>query len=86
MTPQLERFFQRGTCELCNGNKLNALSAAVTVEEKTITEISSYSLGELYRWVTDIKERIVDSRKRMVDVFLLDMETKIRITIFIISE
>ena len=78
MTPQLERFFQRGTCELCNGNKLNALSAAVTVEEKTITEISSYSLGELYRWVTDIKERIVDSRKRMVDVFLLDMETKIR--------
>ena len=78
MTPQLEPFFVRGTCEICHGNKLNALSAAVTVEGKTIPEISSYSLEELYQWVTDVKDEIEDSRKSMVDVFLLDMETKIR--------
>ena len=78
VTPQLEPFFERGTCELCNGNKLNARSSAVTVEGKTITEISSYSLEELYQWITKIKETIADSRKSMVEVFLLDMETKIR--------
>ncbi|WP_242943525.1 ATP-binding cassette domain-containing protein [Proteiniclasticum ruminis] len=78
VTPQLEQFFERGTCELCNGNKLNARSSAVTVEGKTITEISSYSLEELYQWITKIKETIADSRKNMVEVFLLDMETKIR--------
>ncbi|WP_313126298.1 excinuclease ABC subunit UvrA [Proteiniclasticum ruminis] len=78
VTAQLEQFFERGTCELCNGNKLNALSAGVSVEGKSITEVSGYSLEELFKWVVGIKESISDSRKDMVEVFLQDMETKIK--------
>lgn len=78
VTSNLEQFFQRGTCDQCHGSKLNSLSSAVHVDGRTIVEVSAYSLEELMEWLGTVSETIAESSRRMVDVFLLDMKTKVQ--------
>ncbi len=72
-----EEFFIFGTCHDCNGEKLGELSRNVTVEGIRIPELTILSLDELYTWVEKINAGISQSAHAYVDVYLLDLKTKI---------
>ncbi|WP_368654098.1 ATP-binding cassette domain-containing protein [Ornithinibacillus sp. 4-3] len=71
-------FFQTTTCSSCHGEKLNPVSRAVTVNKIRLPELSTYSLEQLYQWIMELKEELSDKQRAHVDVFLLDIATKLK--------
>lgn len=52
---EYESFMRITPCALCGGRRLKKESLAVTVCDKNIHEITSYSIGELYGFLQDMK-------------------------------
>lgn len=52
---EYESFMRITPCALCGGRRLKRESLAVTVCDKNIHEITSYSIGELYGFLQDMK-------------------------------
>ena len=52
---EYESFMRISPCALCGGRRLKRESLAVTVCDKNIHEITSYSIGELYGFLQDME-------------------------------
>ena len=78
MSVQLEAFFTSGVCDRCQGRKLNEQSGSLLVQGKAITELSSLSLEELMTWLAQVESALDELERSMVEVYLRDMQTKIR--------
>ena len=73
-----DTYFVSVVCPDCHGERLNALSRSVTVLDTRLPELVSVSLQELSRWLLRLKESLSDEQVILVEVYLLDLETKIR--------
>jgi len=51
---QYAEFMRQVPCDVCNGGRLNSVSLAVTVGDKSIFELSSMALREAVRFVEDL--------------------------------
>lgn len=52
---EYENFMEVNPCEECKGKRLKKTSLAVTVGEKNIAEVTDYSIGELQKYMNDLK-------------------------------
>lgn len=63
---EYESFMRITPCALCGGKRLKRESLAVTVCDKNIHEITSYSIGELYGFLQDMEltsqQKLIGSR------------------------
>lgn len=63
---EYESFMRITPCALCGGRRLKRESLAVTVCDKNIYEITSYSIGELYGFLQDMEltsqQKLIGSR------------------------
>ncbi|MDF2540906.1 MAG: transporter related [Herbinix sp.] len=75
---QINQYFDYHTCPDCKGERLNELSRGVTVEHTRLPELSTLSLEELYEWIQTISSSTGATHRRLVEVYLLDLGTKIQ--------
>ena len=73
-----DTYFASVVCPDCKGERLNALSRSVTVLDTRLPELVSVSLQELFRWLLRLKDSLGGEQFILVEVYLLDLETKIR--------
>jgi excinuclease ABC subunit A len=73
-----DTYFDSVVCPDCKGERLNALSRSVTVLDTRLPELVSVSLQELSRWMLRLKDSLGGEQFILVEVYLLDLETKIR--------
>ncbi|WP_342559780.1 excinuclease ABC subunit UvrA [Psychrobacillus sp. FSL W7-1457] len=68
--------FATTLCSACHGERLNEHSRRVTVYDKRLPELVSYSIEQLSRWIHEVTQHLPEQQKRYVDNFLLDIQTK----------
>ncbi|MGM9944650.1 MAG: ATP-binding cassette domain-containing protein [Lysinibacillus sp.] len=68
--------FETKTCSACNGERLNEKSRQVTIADKRLPELVSYSIEQLLHWIQDVSQQLSEQQKRYVDNLLLDIQTK----------
>lgn len=74
---QMESYFKVITCPDCGGERLCALSRAVTVQDTRLPSLSGCSLDNLSHWVQNLRRTLSDRQMAFVQSYLLDMETKL---------
>lgn len=71
-------YFHEEVCSDCNGERLNELSRNVTVMGTRLPELVNISLDELSSFILELEESINDREKQLIDVYIIDLKTKIR--------
>ena len=67
---RIERYMAMRVCPVCEGKRLKPESLAVTIDEKTIVDISVMSVTQALQWAanltTDGKKAILNERERVI--------------------
>lgn len=74
---KLSEHFLSTTCEACHGERLNADSRAVVVQDTRLPELVTKSLEQLYMWIQTLEQTLNDAQRAAVASYLLDLQTKI---------
>lgn len=74
---QLEPYIYTKTCPACGGDKLQTYAREATIQGATITSLTRLTLEELASWVIELEDSLTMDEKQQVDVYLLDLKTKI---------
>ncbi|RGC50137.1 AAA family ATPase [Absiella sp. AM29-15] len=74
---QLEPYIYTKTCPDCGGDKLQKYAREAIVHDATITSLTRLTLEELASWVIELEDSLSPDEKQQVDVYLLDLKTKI---------
>jgi excinuclease ABC subunit A len=75
---QLKVYFDFDICPDCMGERLAVSSRNATVESKRLPELALLSLEELSGWILKLDGSLDDTRRSLVEVYLLDLKTKIQ--------
>ncbi|MFO7886690.1 MAG: excinuclease ABC subunit UvrA [Eubacteriales bacterium] len=59
----IEGYINETPCKSCQGQRLNPISLAVTIENKNIIELTDLSISELYKFISNLK---LDERKKFI--------------------
>ncbi len=83
---KIEACFVKNICPDCNGTRLNKESRNVVLNNKTIVEVSSFTLKELLEWISSIEDSlsegglivsqavINDIKKRLIKIINIGLE------------
>lgn len=65
---EIEKFMTSDTCEICEGKKLKKEALGITINKKSISEISDLSVDKLKKWIQDMmdKENILSDREMQI--------------------
>ena len=65
-------------CPIFQGERLKEASRAITVLDKRLPEIVNLTLEEIACWLQAVRASLTQNEHALCDVYLLDMETKLR--------
>lgn len=74
---EAEAYFYSQTCPDCHGDRLNAVSRAVTVDGWTIPQLVVDSLEEMSAWAAKLEESLEQTSYQLVETFIQDIKTKL---------
>jgi excinuclease ABC subunit A len=75
---QLNEYFISETCPDCRGERLGPLSCSVTVAGTRLPELADLPLEALREWVRMLDGTLTAPHRNLVQMYLLDLETKIK--------
>lgn len=73
----LDAYFQVVDCPACHGERLNPLSAQVTVKGTRLPELSGLSLIRLQSWIEALDSTLTGEARRLAEDYLRDIRTKL---------
>ena len=71
-------FMSQQPCPTCGGNRLRAESAAVTVGDRTITDVTALNIGEATAWVGQLWPRMSLDELEIADEVLKEIAGRLR--------
>lgn len=74
---EAEAYFYSQVCSNCHGDRLNEISRSVTVENRTIPNLVSHSLEEMFKWTLHLEKTLEKENYTLVETFIQDMKTKL---------
>lgn len=75
---KIKACFKDNICPDCHGTRLNESSRKVYINNKSIVEVSSYTLEELYNWITNLEHNLLQSGKLILDALINDIKKRIK--------
>ncbi len=79
---EIEKLMIKETCSLCKGARLTKEALGVTIDEKSIAELSSLSLEKLYAWVKAYASKITSpAEKQIVKSLFLEIRSRLNFLI-----
>lgn len=74
----VEQYFDQVQCDECHGERLNRLSAEVSVMGVRLPELVNYSLIDLKQWIIALEAKLSQTQKALVNDYLFDLKTKLQ--------
>jgi len=71
-------FFYEHTCPDCDGQRLKKESLLVKVADSSISDVSQYSLEDMFEWLKKAARELKEVNRHMVETFLHDLTTKLQ--------
>ncbi|MBD8499456.1 excinuclease ABC subunit UvrA [Paenibacillus arenosi] len=71
-------FFTQQTCQSCHGKKLNADSRSVQVYGASISDISSWSLQDVYQWISDLSSQLTEQEQILLQPIMEDLPNRLK--------
>lgn len=78
---RIERFMRHETCSQCNGSRLKKEAILITIDNKSIVDVSNMSIDNSLKFINDLKDSI--SRREKEIATLIIKEIKERLTFLI---
>jgi excinuclease ABC subunit A len=72
------QFMSQQPCAVCNGQRLRSESAAVTVGEKTIIDVTAMSIGEASTWVRGLWPQLTAEQMEIGEEVIKEVEGRIQ--------
>ena len=66
---EIEKFMTLNICEDCHGARLKPEALSITVDQKSIAQVSAYSIENIYKWFTQIAKEentILTEREKII--------------------
>ena len=74
---ELDKFRANHPCETCNGKRLKPESLAVKVQDKDISDISSFSIAEALGWFTALESELDPQRAEIASRILKEINERL---------
>lgn len=75
---EFEKYMRERICESCNGARLKKEVLAVTIDSKSISEITSNSVSELVIWVKEIEKKLNSREMEIGKLILKEIEGRLK--------
>ncbi|MCO6496927.1 MAG: excinuclease ABC subunit UvrA [Chitinophagaceae bacterium] len=72
-----EQFMELMPCPECNGARLKKESLWFKIDNKNIAELSDMNLDELYKWFTNIEDRLSDKQNKLARDVLKEIRDRV---------
>lgn len=74
----IEACFKRIICPSCHGTRLNEQARNVFIDEKSIIEISAYTIDDLKEWVCTLPEKLGVENREVLESMITDILRRIK--------
>jgi len=77
MKSQIERFMRYETCPICNGARLKKEALSVTIENKSIVELSDMSIGNTFVFINELTKKITEREQEIGKLILKEIKQRL---------
>ena len=64
---EIEKFMRIDICDQCNGTKLKPVALSITIDKKSISQISKFSIAQFSKWLQDFsKNKILNAKEELI--------------------
>lgn len=77
ITPDIKKYFLQESCTECKNTQLAQLGREVTIEGKTITDVSNMSLDTLLLWINTLNQHITKNELSIFSTFYDTLQARI---------
>ncbi len=71
------KFFSSAVCPECGGARLNKIALHYYIDGKTIADVSSMDLQELYQWTQGLEDRLDQSKRVVAEEILKEIRSRL---------
>ena len=68
----------KAVCPECNGNRLNPISLHFFIDGKSIADVASMDIAELYKWTQGLENRLDPHRRVVAEEILKEIRSRLR--------
>lgn len=72
-----ESFMSEQPCASCSGERLSPAARAVTVGDKTLPQLSSLSIGEAHRWISELEAQLTPHQLEIAEEILKEIRERL---------
>lgn len=75
---QIEKFMRYEVCDVCGGSRLKKEALSVTIEGKSIVEVSTMPIGQTMQFVEDLPDKLSPREKEIGKLILREIRERVR--------
>lgn len=72
------QFFSKCVCPECGGRRLNKIALSYFIEDKSIADVASMDIAELYEWTQTLEEKIEPERRVVAREVLKEINSRLK--------
>lgn len=72
------QYYSRAICPECHGKRLNKVSLHYFIDNKSIADVASMDISELYEWTQTLLEKIEPSRRPVAAEILKEIKSRLK--------
>jgi len=72
------QFFSQSVCPECGGKRLNKIALNYFIDNKSIADVASMDIAELYEWTKSLEEKIDPERRIVAREVLKEINSRLR--------
>lgn len=72
------QFFSKAVCPVCEGKRLNKIALNYFIDNKSIADVASMDISELYEWAKTLEEKIEPSRRVVAHEILKEINSRLQ--------
>ena len=70
-------FMSKLPCTLCEGERLNPEARFVTIDEKRLPDLTSWSIEAIHNWVTDLPKKLSSEKRQIGDELIKEIHERL---------
>lgn len=74
---QIERYMRYETCPVCKGSRLKKEALSITIDDKSIVEVSDMSVHDSYQFFDSLKNKISDRENEIGKIILKEIRQRL---------
>lgn len=72
------QFFSKCVCPECGGRRLNKIALSYFIDDKSIADVASMDIAELYEWTQTLEEKIEPERRVVAREVLKEINSRLK--------